>query len=63
MSARGVYVSVKDKLRKILLIGALAAGSLIGMPMPPEEIEELLCQMNQVRTEIVIKGKDDQPMS
>ena len=56
-------MSVKDKLRKILLIGALAAGSLMGMPMPPEEIEELLCQMNQVRTEIVIKEEDDEPMS
>ncbi len=54
---------MKDKLRKILLIGALAAGSLIGMPMPPEEIEELLGQMNQPKTELVITEEKDEPMS
>jgi hypothetical protein len=56
-------VSLKHKLRKVLLIGALGVGSLIGMPMPPEEIEELLCQMNQPTIELVVKEKDDEPMS
>jgi len=55
-------MSVKDKLRKILLIGALAAGSLIGMPMPPDEIEELLNQMNQPKTELAITEENDEPM-
>ncbi len=56
-------MSVKQKLRKILLIATLGAGSLMGMPMPPEEIEEFLRQMNQPKTEIVIKEKNDEPMS
>jgi len=52
---------VKDKLRKILFIAALGAGSLIGMPMPPKDVEELLHQMNQVKAEIVIKEDNDEP--
>ena len=54
---------MKDKLRKILLIATLGAGSFLGMPMPPEEIEAFLCQMNQPKTEIVNKEKNDEPMS
>lgn len=56
-------MSVKQKLRKILLIATLGAGSLMGMPMPPDEIEEFLSQMNQAKTEIVIREKTDEPMS
>jgi hypothetical protein len=51
---------VKHKLRRILLIAALGAGSLIGMPMDPGEIEELLDVMNQPTLEVVVEEEDDE---
>ena len=50
-------MSVKHKLRKILLITSLGIGSLLGVPMSPEEIEELLCQLSQPKIEVVV-GKE-----
>ena len=40
-------VSNKEKFRRVLLCSALGLGSLLGAPMRPEEIEELMHQMNQ----------------
>jgi hypothetical protein len=51
---------VIHKLRRILLIVALGAGSLIGMPMDPGEIEELLHVMNQPTLEVVVEEEDDE---
>lgn len=51
-------VSVKHKLHKILLI-ALGVGSLMGVPMTPEEIEELLYLMNQPKIEVAVKEEND----
>ena len=48
-------MSVKYKLRKILLITSLGIGSLLGVPMSPEEIEELLCQLSQPKIEVVVE--------
>jgi hypothetical protein len=44
-------VSFKHRFRKILLCLFLGMGVLVGMPMRPEEIEELMHDMN--RQEIV----------
>jgi hypothetical protein len=53
-------VSVKHKLRKILLIATLGVGSFIGVPMTPEEIEELLYLMNQPKIEVVVEEENDE---
>jgi hypothetical protein len=49
-------VSVKNTLGKILLIATLGVGSLMGVPMTPEEIEELLYRMSQPKIEDVVKA-------
>ena len=41
------FVSLKSKLKNILLCLALGMCQLMGAPMSPKEIEELLQQMNQ----------------
>jgi hypothetical protein len=38
---------MQEKLRRMVLCLALGLGSLIGAPMNPQEIEELMRQMNQ----------------
>ena len=53
-------MSVKHKLRKILLIATLGVGSLMGVPMTPEQIEELLYLMNQPKIEVVVKEENDE---
>ena len=56
----GGEVSIKQKLRTILLCLALGAGSMIGVPMSPDEIEELFQQMNQPKIEVVVvEARDD----
>jgi hypothetical protein len=44
-------VSIQGKFRKVLLCGVLELGALMGAPMRPEEIEELLSSMNQPKLE------------
>jgi hypothetical protein len=58
-SAKG-QVSVKNKLRKILLFAVLSAGSLMGVPMEPNQIEELLGLMNQPTLEVVLPEENDE---
>ena len=53
-------MSVKHKVRKILLIATLGVGSLMGVPMTPEEIEELLYLMNQPKIEVAVKEVNDE---
>jgi hypothetical protein len=53
-------VSIKHKLAKALLCLVLGAGSLLGAPMKPDEIEELL-HMDQAKVEVVINENDDHP--
>ena len=38
---------MKQRFRKLLLLLALWVGSQMGLPMRPEEIEELMRTMNQ----------------
>ena len=40
-------MSLKDRLRKIALCITLEAGLIMGVPMRPEEIEELMHCMSQ----------------
>ena len=53
-------MSVKHKFRKILLIATLGVGSLMGVPMTPEEIEELLYLMSQPKIEVSAKEENDE---
>jgi hypothetical protein len=55
-------VSVKNTLGKILLIATLGVGSLMGVPMTPEEIEELLYRMSQPKIEDVVKEENDEEL-
>ena len=48
-------MSVKHKLRQILLIATLGVGALMGIPMSPEQIEELLCQISRPKIEVAAK--------
>jgi hypothetical protein len=51
-------VSTKQTLRNLLLIGAIAVCLMVGTPMTPEKIEELLSQVNQPRIAHVLKKSD-----
>jgi hypothetical protein len=48
-------VSIKRKLSEILIIGILGAGSILGVPMDPQEIGGLLDLMNQPTLEVVVE--------
>ena len=49
-------MTFKRRLRMILLCCTLEMGALMGVPMRPEEIEELLRNMNQPK---VVRRSDD----
>jgi hypothetical protein len=51
--------SVKNKLRKIFLLSVLGFGSAFGLPMDPQEVEELLDAMNRPKAEVTIPDHDD----
>lgn len=53
-------VLTKDKLRKIFLLLVLGTGSLMGVPMEPQRIDELMEAMNQTRVEVTIHKEDVQ---
>ena len=50
-------MSLKQRLRMLLLCIPLLFGALGGMPMRPEEIEDLMHTMNQQK--IVVTVEDD----
>jgi hypothetical protein len=55
-------VSIKHKLRTMILCLPLVLGALSGIAMRPEEIEELMHSMNQQKISYTIpgeSGKDD----
>jgi hypothetical protein len=52
-------VSIKEKLRRMLLVGAIGLALLTGTPMRPEEIEELMHQMNQPKVEHSLPDESD----
>jgi hypothetical protein len=52
-------MSIKRKLRSLLLCSTLALGSLMGVPMRAEEIEALLRAMNQPKIARTIPDESD----
>jgi hypothetical protein len=50
----GGFVSIKRKLRMLLLYLPLLAGSLSGVPMRPEDMDQIMEALNQERIEYVI---------
>jgi len=52
-------MSVKRKILKLLFIGSLAIALLGGAPMRPDDIEELLCQMNQPKVAHTLREEKD----
>jgi hypothetical protein len=52
-------VSLKKKLRVLLACAALEFGVLMGAPMRPDEIQELMRQMNQPKLAHVLRHEDD----
>jgi hypothetical protein len=55
----GVVVSTFTRLRTIMLCVALEFGVLSGVPMRPEQIRELMNQLNQPKLAHVLPGEDD----
>ncbi len=53
-------MSFKAKMRKMVLCLVLGAGSMMGMPMDPKQIEELLHAMNQTRVEVTVTDEEDE---
>jgi hypothetical protein len=53
-------VSFLSKLRVIVVCVALEMGVLSGAPMRPEEIKELMHQMNQPKLAHVLPGENEQ---
>jgi hypothetical protein len=54
LAAREDVVSIKHLLRTLLVCLPLGLGSLMGVPMRPEEIEELMHNLNQPKITITI---------
>ena len=48
-------VSMRGKLRTLLLCLPLLLGSIVGAPMRPEEVEELMHCMNQQKMSCTIR--------
>ena len=55
----GGTVSLKKLLGKVLLFGVLEAGALMGAPITPEKIEEIMEMMNRVQVVRVIHKERD----
>jgi hypothetical protein len=57
-------MSIKHRLRTLLVCLPLLMGAFSGMPMRPEEIEELMHNMNQQKIVVTVddeKGDDTRP--
>jgi hypothetical protein len=52
-------VSIKRRLRTLLLCLPLLLGAFSGMPMRPEEIEELMHSMNQQKVVVTIDDESE----
>ena len=49
---------MKNKLRQIFLLCVLAFGSIIGVPINPRDVEELLAGMNQAKEKTIQESSD-----
>ena len=52
-------MSLKKRLRVVLACAALELGVLAGIPMRPDEIRELMHQMNQPKLAHVLPSEED----
>jgi len=52
-------VSWKERLRVLLACMSLEVGVLLGVPMRPDQIKELMHQMNQPTLAHVLRREDD----
>ena len=52
-------MSLKKRLRVLLACASLELGVLMGVPMRPDQITELMQQMNQPKLAHVIRKEDD----
>jgi len=52
-------VSLKKRLRVLLACAALEMGVLMGVPMRPDQIRELMHQMNQPTLAHVLRSEDE----
>jgi hypothetical protein len=52
-------VSIKHLLRTLAVCLAVLIGQLSGVPMKPEEIEELMHNLNQPKITITIPGESE----
>jgi hypothetical protein len=52
-------MSIKRRLRTLLLCLPLLLGAFSGMPMRPEEIEELMHSMNQQKVMVTIDDEGE----
>jgi hypothetical protein len=52
-------VSIKRRLRTLFLCLPLLLGAFAGMPMRPEEIEELMATMNQQKIAVTIRDESE----
>jgi hypothetical protein len=59
MAASEGFVSVKERLRILLACAALQFGVLSGAPMRPDEVQELMRQMNVPKLAHVLRNEDD----
>jgi hypothetical protein len=48
-------MSLRLRLAKLLLFGVLEIGAVMGVPMTPQKIEELLNIMNRIVVQRVVK--------
>jgi hypothetical protein len=52
-------LSLKQRLRVLLACAALEFAVLVGAPVRPDQIEELMHQMNQPTLAHVLRSEDD----
>jgi hypothetical protein len=53
-------VSIKRRFRNLLLCLPLLLGALGGMPMRPEEIEDLMRSMNQQKVVVTVEDEGNE---
>jgi hypothetical protein len=56
----GGIVSLKKRLRVVLVCANLLLGVMVGSPMRPDQIEELMHQMNQPKMAHVLPTENDE---
>ena len=52
-------MSLKKRLRVVVVCAVLQLGVMVGVPMRPDEVEELMQQMNQPKMAHVLPTEDE----